>query len=41
MNPHTPEGASTFGVGVSVDSQIFREQLERLKPNGLKSFLYH
>jgi hypothetical protein len=27
MNPHTPKGTPTLGVGVSMDSQIFREQL--------------
>jgi len=27
MNSHTPKGAPTLGIGVSVDSQIFREQL--------------
>jgi hypothetical protein len=41
MNPHTPEGTSTFGIEVLVDSQIFREQLQGLKPNGLKKNLYH
>ncbi len=25
MNPHTPKGASTLGVGVPVDSWMFRE----------------
>jgi len=25
MNPHTPKGASTLGVGVLMDSQMFRE----------------
>jgi len=25
MNPHTPKGASTLGVGVPMDFQIFRE----------------
>jgi hypothetical protein len=38
MNPHTHKGASTLGVGIMVDSQIFREQLQGSKPNGLKSF---
>jgi len=26
MNPHTPKGTSTLGVGVPIDFQIFREQ---------------
>jgi hypothetical protein len=25
MNPHTPKGASTLGVGVLADSQIFKK----------------
>jgi len=40
-NPHIPKGASTLGVGVSVDSWIFKEQLQGSKSNGLKSYLYH
>jgi hypothetical protein len=27
MNPHTPKGAPTLGVGVLVDFWIFRKQL--------------
>jgi len=41
MNPNTPKGASTLRIGVSVDSRMFREQLQGSKPNGLKSSLYH
>ncbi len=41
MNPHTPKRASTLGIRVLVDSQMFREQLKGPKPNGLRSFLYH
>jgi hypothetical protein len=41
IDPHTPKGTPTLGVGVSVDSQMFREQLQGSKQNGLKSFLYH
>jgi hypothetical protein len=41
MNPHTPKGASTLGVGVPMDSRMFKEQLQGSKPNGLRSFLYH
>jgi hypothetical protein len=40
MNLHTPKGASTLGVGVSVDFQNFIEQLQGSKLNGLKSSLY-
>jgi len=41
MNPHTSKRASTLGVGVLVDFQIFIEQLQGSKLNGLKSYLYH
>ncbi len=41
MNPHTPKGASTLGVGVPVDSRIFRKRLQGSKLNGLRSSLYH
>ncbi len=41
MNPHTLKGASTLGVGVPVDSQIFKRRLQGPKLNGLRSFLYH
>ncbi len=41
MNLHTPKGASTLGVGVSLDSQMFRERSQGSKPNRLRSFLYH
>jgi hypothetical protein len=36
MNPHTPKAASTLGVGVLMDSQMFKERFQRSKPNGLK-----
>jgi len=39
MTPHTPKGASTLEVGVSVDSRMFRKRLQGSKPNGLK--IYH
>ncbi len=38
---HTAKWAPTLGVGVPLDSQIFKEQLQRSKPIGLKSSLYH
>jgi len=41
MNPHTPKGTSTLGVGVPMDFQIFRERLQGSKLNGLTSSLYH
>ncbi len=41
MNPHTPKWAPTLGVGLRMDSRIFRELLQGSKPIGLKSSLYH
>jgi len=41
MNLHIPKGAPTLGVGVPMDSRMFRERLQGSKPNGLKSSLYH
>jgi len=41
MNPHTPKGPSTSGVGVPVDSWMFKEWLQGPKSNGSKSFSYH
>jgi len=38
---HTPKGTPILGVGVPVDSRMFREQLQRSKPNGLNNFSYH
>jgi hypothetical protein len=32
MNPHTPKGASILGVGVPVDSWMFKEQLQGSNP---------
>jgi hypothetical protein len=40
MNPHTPKGAPTLGVGVPMDFQIFKGQLQCIKPNGLRSYLH-
>jgi hypothetical protein len=41
IDPHTPKGTPTLGVGVLVDPQMFKERLQGLKPNELKSSLYH
>jgi hypothetical protein len=41
MNLHTPKWAPTLGVGVSMDSQIFKERLQGSKPMGLRSSLNH
>ncbi len=41
MDIHTPKGAPILGVGVSVDSRIFKEQLQGSKPIALRSSLYH
>jgi len=39
MNLHTPKGASTLGVGIPVDPQMFRERLQGPKLNGLRRTL--
>jgi hypothetical protein len=41
MNLHTPKWALILGVGVPMDPQNFKEQLQGSKPIKLKSFLYH
>jgi len=41
IDPHTPKGTPTLGVGVLVDSQIFRRRLQGEKLDGLRSSLYH
>jgi hypothetical protein len=41
MKAHTPKGTSTLGVGVPVDSWMFREWLPGSKHNGLRSSLYY
>jgi hypothetical protein len=41
MNPHTPKWAPTLGVGVPMDSRIFKGKFQRSKFIGRKSFLYH
>ncbi len=39
-SPHS-QVSLALGVGILMDSQIFREELQGSKPIGLKSFLYH
>jgi hypothetical protein len=41
MNPHTPKGTPTLGVGVPVDFRIFRKWLQGSKLIGLRRSLYH
>jgi len=41
MNPHTPKQAPTLGVGVLMDSWIFKERLQGSKLILLTCFLYH
>jgi len=41
MNLHTPRWIPTLGVGISMDFQIFKEQLQGSKPIGLRSSLYN
>jgi hypothetical protein len=38
IDPHTPKGIPTLGVGVPVDFWMFKEQLQGSNPNGLKIF---
>jgi hypothetical protein len=40
MNLHIPKQAPTLGIGVLMDSQLFREQFQESKPIELK-YLYH
>jgi len=40
-NLHTPKWTPMLGIGVPVDSRMFREWLQGSKPNGLRSYLYH
>jgi len=40
MNSHSPKWAFTLGVGVLMNSQIFKEWLQGLKPIGSTSSLY-
>jgi hypothetical protein len=41
MNIHTLKWIPMLGVGVPVDSQVFRERLQGSKPIALKNSLYH
>jgi len=41
IDPHTPKGTPTLGVGVPMNSQIFRGRSQGSKLNGFKSSLYH
>jgi len=41
IDSHISKGTPTLGVGIPVDSQMFRERLQGSKPNGLNNFLYH
>jgi hypothetical protein len=41
MNPHTFKWVPTLGVGVTMDSRIFRKWLQESKHIGLKKNLYH
>ncbi len=40
-NPHTPKWTPMLGVGVPMDSRMFREWLQGSKHNSSKSSLYH
>ncbi len=41
MNPHTLKWAPILGVGVLMDSRIFKEQFQGSKHIGWKISLYH
>ncbi len=41
MNPHTFKGTPTLGVGVPMDSQIFKKQLQGSKLIRWKRSLHH
>ncbi len=41
VHPHTPKATPSLGDGVSVDSQNFRERLQRSNLNVLWRSLYH
>jgi hypothetical protein len=41
MNSHTPKWALTLRIEVSMDSQMLKEEFQRLKFIRLKSSLYH
>jgi len=41
IDPHTPKGTPALGVGVPVDSQVFKGRLQGSKLNSLKNVLYH
>jgi hypothetical protein len=41
MNPHIPKWTLILGVGVLMESQIFKEGFQGSKFIGLKSSLYH
>jgi hypothetical protein len=41
MNPHTPKGILTLGVGIPMDSRIFKERLQGSKIIGFRNSLYH
>jgi hypothetical protein len=41
MNPCTPKATPTWGIGILLDSRIFRGQSQGSKPIELKCSLYH
>jgi len=41
MNPHTPKWTPILGVGIPMDSWIFKKHLQGSKPIELKNSLYH
>jgi hypothetical protein len=41
MNLHTPKWTPILGIGILMDSQLFKEWFESPKLIGLKHYLYH
>jgi hypothetical protein len=40
VNLHTPKWTFTLGIGIPMDSRIFKEQLQGSKPIRLRSYSY-
>jgi len=38
IDPHTPKGTPTLGIGVPVDFQMFKEQLQGVKTQWIEEF---
>jgi hypothetical protein len=38
IGPHTPKGTPTLGIGVLVDSRMFKERLQGIKTQWIEEF---